>query len=289
MPTSVAVLAPAVCVSVSQDTLVDVIVHESLESLSSSEVVMLYEYAASSLAAVTAVLEIAGASLVLATVMVNESVAAAPATSLAVMTTLCEPTLASAGVPLSAPAVQVSHDGTVVQARVTTSPESTSLAVVVYEYAASSVAEVTAVLVIVGASLVLATTMVNESVAVAPATSLAVMTTLCEPTSSLVGVPLSAPAVQVSQDGTVVQARVTTSPESTSLAVVVYEYAASSVAEVTAVLEIVGASLVLATTMVKVSVSLAPAASATVTVTLCEPTSPLAGVPARVAVLAPAV
>ncbi|SVD54027.1 uncharacterized protein METZ01_LOCUS406881, partial [marine metagenome] len=47
----------------------------------------------------------------------------------------------------------------------------------------------------------------------------------------------------------VVQARVTTSPESTSLAVVVYEYAASSVAEVTAVLEIVGASLVLATTM----------------------------------------
>jgi len=37
------VLAPAVCVRVSQDTLEDVIVHESLESLSSSEVVMLYE------------------------------------------------------------------------------------------------------------------------------------------------------------------------------------------------------------------------------------------------------
>jgi hypothetical protein len=69
----------------------------------------------------------------------------------------------------------------------------------------------------------------------------------------------------------------------------VYEYAASSVAAVTAVLEIVGASLVLVTTMVKVSVSVRPAASATVTVTLCEPTSPLAGVPARVAVLAPAV
>jgi hypothetical protein len=148
---------------------------------------------------------------------------------------------------------------------------------------------VTAVLEIVGASLVLATMMVNESVAVAPATSLAVMTTLCEPTSSLVGVPLRAPAVQVSHDGTVVQARVIVSPESTSLAVVVYEYAASSVAAVTAVLEIVGASLVLVTTIVKVSVSVRPAASATVTVTLCEPTSPLAGVPARVAVLAPAV
>jgi hypothetical protein len=219
----VAVLAPAVCVRVSHDTLVDVIVHESLESLSSSEVVILYEYAASSLAAVTAVLDTLGASLVLATVMVNVSVAVAPATSLAVMTTLCEPTLASAGVPLSAPAVQVSHDGTVVQARVIVSPESTSLAVVVYEYAASSVAAVTAVLEIVGASLVLATVMVNVSVAVAPAMSLAVMTTLCEPTSSLVGVPLSAPAVQVSHDGTVVQARVIVSPESTSLAVVVYE------------------------------------------------------------------
>jgi hypothetical protein len=39
----VAVLAPAVCVSVSHDTLEDDIVHESLESLSSSEDVMLYE------------------------------------------------------------------------------------------------------------------------------------------------------------------------------------------------------------------------------------------------------
>ena len=57
----------------------------------------------------------------------------------------------------------------------------------------------------------------------------------------------------------------------------------------TAVLVIVGASLVLATTMVNTCVPVAPAASATVMVTLCEPTSPLAGVPARVAVLAPAV
>ena len=43
VPASVAVLAPAVWVRVSHDTLVDVIVHESLESLSSSELVMLYE------------------------------------------------------------------------------------------------------------------------------------------------------------------------------------------------------------------------------------------------------
>ena len=57
----------------------------------------------------------------------------------------------------------------------------------------------------------------------------------------------------------------------------------------TAVLLIVGASLVLVTTMVNVGVPVALAASVTVTVTLCEPTSPLAGVPARVAVLAPAV
>jgi len=45
MPARAAVLAPAVWVRVSQDTLVDVIVHESLESLSSSEVVIAYEYA----------------------------------------------------------------------------------------------------------------------------------------------------------------------------------------------------------------------------------------------------
>ena len=44
-------------------------------------------------------------------------------------------------------------------------------------YTASSVADVTAVLVTVGASLALDTTIVNESVAVAPAASVAVITT----------------------------------------------------------------------------------------------------------------
>jgi hypothetical protein len=64
-----------------------VIAQPSLESLSSSEVVILYEYEASSVAAVTAVLVIEGASLVLATVIVNESVTDA-SPSLAVITTL---------------------------------------------------------------------------------------------------------------------------------------------------------------------------------------------------------
>jgi hypothetical protein len=107
-------------------------VHESLESLSSSEVVMLYEYAASSVAEVTAVLETAGASLVFATVMVNESVTEA-VPSLAVMTTLLAPTLASSGVPASTPveAVKVAQDGTVVPVRVTVSPLSASAAVTV--------------------------------------------------------------------------------------------------------------------------------------------------------------
>ena len=115
----------------------------------------------------------------------------------------------------------------------------------------------------------LATVMVNESVALAPAASVAVMTTLWSPTSSLSGVPASTPvdAVKVAQLGTVVPARVIVSPLSTSAAVTVYVYAASSVAEVTAVLEMVGASLVLATVMVNVWVPVALAASVTVTVT----------------------
>ena len=52
--------------------LVAVTVHESLESLSSSLLVMLYEYELSSVAAVTAVLDTLGASLVLTTDTVND-------------------------------------------------------------------------------------------------------------------------------------------------------------------------------------------------------------------------
>ena len=109
-------------------------------------------------------------------------------------------------------------------------------------YATSSVAAVTAVLVIVGASLVLATAIENESVTEPPLPSLAVMTTLCEPTSSLSGVPARAPldAVKVSQLGTVVPVRVIVSPSSSAV-VTVYEYALSSFTLVTAVLEMVGA------------------------------------------------
>jgi hypothetical protein len=155
---------------------------------------------------------------------------------------------------------------------------------------------VTAVLLIVGASLVLVTTMVNVWVPVALAASATVTVTLCEPTSPLAGVParvaVLAPAVwvRVSHD-TLVEVMVHESLESLSSSEVVmlYEYAASSSTAVTAVLETLGASLVLVTTMVNVWVPVAPAASATVTVTLCEPTSPSSGMPTRVAVLAPAV
>jgi hypothetical protein len=87
--------------------------------------------------------------------MVNVSVTEA-SPSVAVMTTLLAPTLASSGVPARTPvdAVKVSQDGTVVPVRVTPSPVSASEVVTVYVYAVSSVAAVTAVLAIVGASLI---------------------------------------------------------------------------------------------------------------------------------------
>ena len=59
---------------VSHEMLVAVMVHESSELPSSSLVVMLYEYEASSVAAVTAVLVTVGASLAFATALVAELV-----------------------------------------------------------------------------------------------------------------------------------------------------------------------------------------------------------------------
>ena len=134
----------------------------------------------------TAVLEIVGASLVLATVMVNDSVAVAPAASATDITTELAPTFASRGVPdrvaVLAPAVceTDSHDGQVVHEMVHESLESLSSSEVVmlYEYAASSVPVVVPELVMAGASLVLATTIVNAWVPVAPAASATVMVTL---------------------------------------------------------------------------------------------------------------
>ena len=103
-----------------------------------------------------------------ATVIVNESVTVV-VPSPTVMTTLLSPTLALSRVPDRTPVVaskvKPAWHGRAGHCRV--SPTSTSDAVTVYVYAESSVAEVTAVLT-VGASLVLATTIVNESVAVAP-------------------------------------------------------------------------------------------------------------------------
>tara|TARA_B100000953_G_scaffold165812_1_gene136746 strand:+ start:428 stop:697 length:270 start_codon:yes stop_codon:yes gene_type:complete len=67
VPDSVAVLAPAVCETDSQDgQVVHVIVHESSEE-SSSVVVMLYEYAASSVPVTVPELVMLGASLTLST------------------------------------------------------------------------------------------------------------------------------------------------------------------------------------------------------------------------------
>ena len=78
---------------------VHVMVHESLESLSSSDVVMLYEYAVSSVPVVVPLLEMLGASLVLDTVTVNDSVAVEPAASSTWITTEFAPMCASRGVP----------------------------------------------------------------------------------------------------------------------------------------------------------------------------------------------
>ena len=140
------------------------------------------------------------------------------------MVTLWDPTSSLVGVPVSTPVpgVNVSQDG-VVALSVSVSPLSTSAPVAVYVYRASSVADVTAALSTVGASLVFATVMLNDSVAVAPASSVAVNNTLWEPTSLLVGVPERIPvsASNAIQLGTVVPLRVTESPVSTSEVVTV--------------------------------------------------------------------
>ena len=130
----------------------------------------------------------------------------------------------------------------------------------------------------------LATVIVNESVT-EDSESWTVITTLCVPTSSLVGIPVSTPvlAVKVSQLGTVVPVIVRVSPSASS-AVTVYEYVASSSTLVMAVLVIVGASFELATTTVNESVVDAVPSVAVIT-TLWLPTSAFAGVP----VSAPAV
>ena len=85
--------------------------------------------------------------------------------------------------------------------------------------------------------------------------------------------------MKVIQLGTVVPVRVTESPASTSAVVTVYVYAVSSVAAVTAVLEIVGASLVLVTVRTYVSLTAAIEPSVHVTTIVCVPTLAFTGVP----------
>ena len=145
-------------------------------------------------------------------------------------------------------------------------PSSSANAVVTAVSTSSSYASPDTVTAPVVASSVLATVIVNESVTVA-SPSVAVITTAWSPTSALTGVPARTPvdAVKVNQSGTVVPVRVTVSPTSTSAVVTVYVYAASSSTAVTAVLEIVRASLVLATVTVNESVTDAVPSEAVIT------------------------
>ena len=87
VPDRVAVPSPASDIESHDGHVVHAMVQESLESLSSSLVVTLYEYVASSLTEVTAELDTLGASLVLATVMVNVWVPEALAASVTVTVT----------------------------------------------------------------------------------------------------------------------------------------------------------------------------------------------------------
>src|SRR5210317_1734620 len=112
---------------------------------------MLYEYATSSVAVVTAVDVITVGSFVLLTVTVKTwSVSTVP--SLALIVTLWTPTSALVGVPLkvavpSPLSVSVNHAGNTGAVIVGKSPSSSDV-VMLYEYATSSMAVVTAVLVI---------------------------------------------------------------------------------------------------------------------------------------------
>ena len=96
----------------------------------------------------------------------------------------------------------------------------------------------TAVDVNVGASFVFVTSMLNEAKLVVSEPSLTVMTMLLYvPTSPFAGVPVNAPVEELNDNqlGTVVPVSVTESLGSMSFVVTVYEYAMSSVADVTAV------------------------------------------------------
>ena len=103
---------------------------------------------------------------------------------------------------------------------------STSSPVTVYVYNESSSTAITAVLDIVGASLVFATVMVNVCDPVSPASSVAVTVMLCVPTSPLAGVPVSLPVdgsnVSHDDEDGIVADSATLSPTSTSDAVTVY-------------------------------------------------------------------
>ena len=161
-------------------------------------------------------LEIVGASLVLVTVRTNVSLTAALDPSVAVTTIVCVPTFALIGVPLIVPELIESVLGAPDIVYVSESPESTSVnaaaAFKLYDASsavlASAIAEVT-----VGASLVLVTVITKLCAVEELEASVAVITTLCVPTSELSGVPERTPdpvptSTKLAQSGIVVPVRV---------------------------------------------------------------------------------
>ena len=152
----------------------------------------MYEYASSSSAVVSAVLEIVGASLVLVTVR-TYVVVTASVPSDATNTIVLAPTSSLVGVPVIVPELIESELGPVDIAYVSVSPASTSANTdeISKLYTASSAVVASEIaFATVGASLVFTTVRTYESLTDALEPSVQVTTIVCVPTSALTGVPL---------------------------------------------------------------------------------------------------
>ena len=137
-----------------------------------------------------------------------------------------------------------------------------------------------------GASLTLLTTTSKTLELLPPLASVTVNVTVLVPTSPLPGVPESvfvdASKLNQSADAEAFIAIVkSVSPASTSEAVITCEKAASCATELSDVVEIVGASFVFATVIVKVSVADKPVLSVKTTLSTTSPTKSLSGVPVK--------
>ena len=133
-----------------------------------------------------------------------------------------------------------------------------------------------------GASFVFVTVIVNDWVVDALFESVAVITTLCVPTSLFVGVPerMLVVVFKANQLGIVVPVKLTVSlVGSISVVVIVYVYNESSRTLVTGVLVKLGGSFTLATVIVKDWLTTAQSESSTFNFKLWAPTSLFLGVP----------